>query len=154
MGYPITCASCSWGVVDGMTPGQFAELFTLTSETAEARLHNARSLMIEVLMRQFGAAFGGVYQLDDSRYGCSNGPAFHAPARQFTIDVSGDMALIKELHKPTSASCPLAIAIRSAAQWVHPTAAAGSSSARRGDYAPRALQRRSSIGRRSVGFDR
>lgn len=148
-----------------MTPGYFAELFTLTSETAEARLHNARSLMIEVLMRQFGAAFGGVYQLDDSRYGCSNGPAFHAPvkrrdmkavkpARQFTIDVSGDMALIKELHKPTSASCPLAIAIRSAAQWVHPTAAAGSSSARRGDYAPRALQRRSSIGRRSVGFDR
>ena len=27
-------------VVDGMTPGQFAELFAPTSETVEARLHN------------------------------------------------------------------------------------------------------------------
>ena len=52
-------------VVDGMTPEQFAELFALTSETVEARLHNARSLLVEVLMRQFGPAFGGVYQLDD-----------------------------------------------------------------------------------------
>jgi len=54
-------------VVDGMSPEQFAELFALTSETVEARLHNARSLLVEVLMRQFGAAFGGVYQLDDCR---------------------------------------------------------------------------------------
>ena len=54
-------------VVDGMTPEQFAELFALTSETVEARLHNARSLLVEVLIRQFGPAFGGVYQLDDSR---------------------------------------------------------------------------------------
>src|SRR5436190_23510250 len=54
-------------VVDGMTPEQFAELFALTSETVEARLHNARSLLVEVLMRQFGPAFGGVYQLDDCR---------------------------------------------------------------------------------------
>ncbi|RAZ91805.1 hypothetical protein DPM33_04780 [Mesorhizobium hawassense] len=50
-------------VVDGMSPEQFAELFALTSETVEARLHNARSLLVEVLMRQFG----GVYQLDDCR---------------------------------------------------------------------------------------
>ena len=57
----VTC------VVDGMTLDQFSELFALTSETAEARLHNARSLLVEVLMRQFDAAFGGVYQLDDSR---------------------------------------------------------------------------------------
>jgi DNA-directed RNA polymerase specialized sigma24 family protein len=54
-------------VVDGMTPGQFAELSALTSETLEARLHNARSLLGEVLVRQLGPAFGGVYQLDDSR---------------------------------------------------------------------------------------
>jgi RNA polymerase sigma-70 factor (ECF subfamily) len=54
-------------VVDGMTPGQFAELFALTSETVEARLHNARSLLGEVLMRQFGPAFDAVYQLGDSR---------------------------------------------------------------------------------------
>jgi hypothetical protein len=53
-------------VVDGMTPEQFAELFALTSETVEARLHNARTLLVEVLIRQFGQAFGGVYQLDDS----------------------------------------------------------------------------------------
>jgi hypothetical protein len=52
-------------VVDGMTPEQFAELFALTSETVEARLHNARTLLV-VLIRQFGQAFGGVYQLDDS----------------------------------------------------------------------------------------
>ena len=49
-----------------MTPEQFAELFGLTSETVEARLHNARTLLVEVLIRQFGQAFGGVYQLDDS----------------------------------------------------------------------------------------
>jgi Sigma-70, region 4 len=55
-------------VVDGMTPEQFAELFALTSETVEARLHNARNLLIEELIRQFGPAFGGVYQLGDS--GC------------------------------------------------------------------------------------
>jgi RNA polymerase sigma-70 factor (ECF subfamily) len=54
-------------VVDGMTPGRFAELSALTSETVEARLHNARSLLGEVLVRQLGPAFGGVYQLDDSR---------------------------------------------------------------------------------------
>ena len=34
--------------------------------TVEARLHNARTLLIVVLIRQFGQAFGGVYQLDDS----------------------------------------------------------------------------------------
>ena len=34
--------------------------------TVEARLHNARTLLVEVLIRQFGQAFGGVYQLDDS----------------------------------------------------------------------------------------
>ena len=36
-------------VVDGMTPEQFAELSALTSETVEARLHNARNLLVEVL---------------------------------------------------------------------------------------------------------
>ena len=55
------------GVVDGMTPELFAELSALTSETVNARLHNARNLLVEVLIRQFGPAFGGVYQLDDSR---------------------------------------------------------------------------------------
>jgi hypothetical protein len=45
----------------------FAELFALTSEMVEARLHNARSLLVEVLIRQFGPAFGGVFQLGDSR---------------------------------------------------------------------------------------
>jgi RNA polymerase sigma-70 factor (ECF subfamily) len=54
-------------VVEGMTPEQFAELSALTSETVEARLHNARNLLVEVLIRQFGLAFGGVYELDDSR---------------------------------------------------------------------------------------
>jgi RNA polymerase sigma-70 factor (ECF subfamily) len=54
-------------VVEGMTPGQFAELSALTSETVEARLHNARSLLAEVLIRQFSPAFGSDYQLDDSR---------------------------------------------------------------------------------------
>jgi RNA polymerase sigma-70 factor (ECF subfamily) len=54
-------------VVNGMTPEQSTELFALTSETIEARLRNARSLLVEVLIRQFGPAFGGVYQLDDSR---------------------------------------------------------------------------------------
>jgi sigma-70-like protein len=54
-------------VVDGMTPEPFAELFAFTSETVEASLHNARNLLVEVLIRQFGPAFGGVYQLDDSR---------------------------------------------------------------------------------------
>jgi len=54
-------------IVDSMTPGQFAELFALTSETAEARLHDARRLLVKVLIRQFGAAFGGIYELDDSR---------------------------------------------------------------------------------------
>jgi hypothetical protein len=39
----------------------------LTSDTVEARLHNARSLLVEVLIRQFGPAFGGVFQLGDSR---------------------------------------------------------------------------------------
>ena len=34
--------------------------------TVEARLHNARTLLVEVLIRQFGQAFGGVDQLDDS----------------------------------------------------------------------------------------
>ena len=34
--------------------------------TVEARLHKARTLLVEVLIRQFGQAFGGVYQLDDS----------------------------------------------------------------------------------------
>jgi RNA polymerase sigma-70 factor (ECF subfamily) len=53
-------------VVDDMTPEQFAELFALTSETVEARLHNARGLLVEVLIRQFGAAFGGSFQLGDS----------------------------------------------------------------------------------------
>jgi RNA polymerase sigma-70 factor (ECF subfamily) len=55
-------------VVDGMTPEQCAELFALKSETVEARRHNTRSLLVEVLIRQFGPAFGGVYQLDDSRF--------------------------------------------------------------------------------------
>ncbi|MER9757871.1 hypothetical protein NKJ46_31585 [Mesorhizobium sp. M0166] len=36
-------------VVDGMTPEQFAELFALTSETVEARLHNARSCWLKCL---------------------------------------------------------------------------------------------------------
>jgi RNA polymerase sigma-70 factor (ECF subfamily) len=54
-------------VVDGMTPGQFAELSALTLETVEARLHKARNLLVEVLICQFGPAFGGIYQLDDSR---------------------------------------------------------------------------------------
>ena len=54
-------------VVDGMTPEPFAELFAFTSETVEASLHNVRNLLVEVLIRQFGPAFGGVYQLDDSR---------------------------------------------------------------------------------------
>jgi RNA polymerase sigma-70 factor (ECF subfamily) len=54
-------------VVDGMTPEHFAELSALTSETVETRLHNARNLLGEVLIRRFGPAFGGVYQLDDSR---------------------------------------------------------------------------------------
>lgn len=53
-------------IVDGMTPEQFAELFALTSETVEARLHNARSLLVEVYMRQFDPAFSGVFQVDDS----------------------------------------------------------------------------------------
>jgi hypothetical protein len=70
-------------VVHGMTPGQFGELSALASETVKACLHNARSLLDEVLIRQFGSAFGGVYQLDDSRSeritnACS-GPAFPAP---------------------------------------------------------------------------
>lgn len=54
-------------VVDGMTPEKFAELSALTSETVSARLHNARNLLVEVLVRQFGSAFGGVYELHDSR---------------------------------------------------------------------------------------
>jgi RNA polymerase sigma-70 factor (ECF subfamily) len=54
-------------VVDGMTPEQFAELSALTSERVETRLHNARSLLGEMLIRRFGPAFGGVYQLDDCR---------------------------------------------------------------------------------------
>jgi hypothetical protein len=54
-------------VVDGMAPEKCAKLFALTPETVVARLHNARNLLVEVLIRQFGPAFGGVYQLDDSR---------------------------------------------------------------------------------------
>jgi len=54
-------------VVDGMTPEQLAELSALTSETVNARLHNARNLLVEVLVRQFGPGFGGVYELHDSR---------------------------------------------------------------------------------------
>ena len=54
-------------VVDGITPEQFAELSALTSERVETCLHNARSLLGEVRIRRFGPAFGGVYQLDDSR---------------------------------------------------------------------------------------
>ena len=54
-------------VVDGMTPEHCAELFALTSETVEARLHTARNLVVEVFIRHFGPAFDGVYQLDDSR---------------------------------------------------------------------------------------
>ena len=54
-------------VVDGMTPGHCDELSALTSEPVEARLHNARSLLDEVLVRQLSPAFGGVHQLDDSR---------------------------------------------------------------------------------------
>ncbi|MBP1888402.1 sigma factor-like helix-turn-helix DNA-binding protein [Sinorhizobium mexicanum] len=53
-------------VVDGMTPDQCAELFALTSETVEARLHDARNFLVEMLIHQFDPAFGGVYQLDDS----------------------------------------------------------------------------------------
>jgi RNA polymerase sigma-70 factor (ECF subfamily) len=34
-------------VVEGMTPEQFAELSALTSETVEARLHNARNLLVQ-----------------------------------------------------------------------------------------------------------
>jgi Sigma-70, region 4 len=54
-------------VVDGMTPEQCAELLALALETVAGRLHNARNLLVEVLIHQFGPAFSGVYQLDDSR---------------------------------------------------------------------------------------
>src|SRR4051794_8882279 len=54
-------------VVGGITPERCAELLTLTSETVEARLHSARNLVVEMLMRQFGPAFGDVHELDDSR---------------------------------------------------------------------------------------
>ncbi|WP_436286154.1 sigma factor-like helix-turn-helix DNA-binding protein [Rhizobium sp. LjRoot258] len=53
-------------VVGGMTPAQFAALFALKSETVEARLRLARSLLVETLIRRFGPAFGGVYQLGNS----------------------------------------------------------------------------------------
>jgi RNA polymerase sigma-70 factor (ECF subfamily) len=43
-------------VVDGMTPEQCAELLALTSETVVGRLHNARNLLVEVLIHQFGPA--------------------------------------------------------------------------------------------------
>lgn len=36
-------------VVDGMTPEQFAGLLALTSETVEARLHNARTYWLKCL---------------------------------------------------------------------------------------------------------
>ena len=42
----IVLAAC---VVDGMRPGQFDELSALTSEKVETRLHNARSLLGELL---------------------------------------------------------------------------------------------------------
>ena len=54
-------------VVDGMMPEHCAQLFSITSEAVEVRLHKARNLLIDVLMRQIGPAFGSVYQLDDSR---------------------------------------------------------------------------------------
>jgi hypothetical protein len=38
-------------------------VFRAETKTVEARLHNARNLLVEVLVRQFGPAFGGVYQL-------------------------------------------------------------------------------------------
>lgn len=43
-------------VVDGMTTDQFAELFSLTTETVEAHLRHARNLLVEVLIRRFGPA--------------------------------------------------------------------------------------------------
>ncbi len=54
-------------VVGDMTPELCAQLFEISSETVEARLHSAQNLLIDVLIRQFGPAFSGVYQLDDSR---------------------------------------------------------------------------------------
>jgi DNA-directed RNA polymerase specialized sigma24 family protein len=33
-------------VVDGITPEQCSELFALTSETVESRLHNAQNLLV------------------------------------------------------------------------------------------------------------
>jgi len=54
-------------VVEDMTPEHCAQLFSISSETVEARLHKARNLLIDVLTRQFGPAFSSVYHLDDSR---------------------------------------------------------------------------------------
>ena len=54
----VTC------VVGGMMPEQFAEFFALTSEAAEARLHNAQDLLV---IRQFSLAFGEIYWLDEGR---------------------------------------------------------------------------------------
>jgi DNA-directed RNA polymerase specialized sigma24 family protein len=39
-------------VVGGMTRDRLAGLFAVTSETVEARMHNARSLLVEVVIRQ------------------------------------------------------------------------------------------------------
>ncbi|AYG62218.1 hypothetical protein [Rhizobium jaguaris] len=54
-------------VVDGMTAGQFAELFALAPETIGARLRGSQRLLGGVLMRRLGPAFGSVYQLGDRR---------------------------------------------------------------------------------------
>ena len=54
-------------VIGGITPERCAELLALTSYKVEARLHNALDLVGEMLMRQFGSAFGGIYELGYSR---------------------------------------------------------------------------------------
>ncbi len=57
----IVLVACA---VEGMTPAQFGALFALTSETVERRMCNARSLLVEALVRRFGPSYGGVYQLN------------------------------------------------------------------------------------------
>jgi hypothetical protein len=54
-------------VIGGITPERCAELLALTSDTVEACLHNAPDLVGEMLVGQLGPAFGGSYELDDSR---------------------------------------------------------------------------------------
>jgi hypothetical protein len=60
----IECVAC---IIGGIAPERCAKLLVLTLDTVEARLHNAPDLIGEMLMRQSGPAFGGIYELDDSR---------------------------------------------------------------------------------------